>query len=588
MLGADARRSSAAAASPTSRRPNVLTLAPEGEERSGNPWHIKRVPRRGVPRAVRAPLRLASSCSGCSTRASCAPTRSRSSAWAGTRSTPRCGSRSRSTTASRPRSRCATSRCASARPRPRAGLPRGAAAVSGRLSIVLHTHMPYVEGFGTWPFGEEWLWEAMATSYLPLLDVLDAHPGRVTLSLTPVLCDQLEAGGRRSSASSPSCARSGPRRTGATSRRPRTRAGARARALGGAVRARRPSASRRAAATSSARSRPHVSWTSSATHAVLPLLATDAGVRLQLGAGIASHRERFGALGRRLLAAGVRARAVARPAARGGRRARRLRRPHRRARLGSPAQLQPLRSAAGPLLVPIDRALMDLVWHDSGYPSHGAYRDTRTTPSTATRRGRSTARPTTRRAAPSRSARTRATSPRRRRGGWRAAGSRSARSTPSCSGTSGTRGSTGWRRRSRRASGGRRAGAARRRAGRRRRRAGPAPSCPPRAGASRATSRPGARPPAARARVARSARGAARARRRRPSGAARAARAAGAAGLRLGVRRHARDRRRLPARARRRPPPPRSSAALAEPAGSLRSCATLRHLLDLSNLRLQG
>ena len=55
--------------------------------------------------------------------------------------------------------------------------------------------MPYVEGFGTWPFGEEWLWEAIATSYLPLLDVLEEHPGRVTLSLTPVLCDQLEAPG---------------------------------------------------------------------------------------------------------------------------------------------------------------------------------------------------------------------------------------------------------------------------------------------------------------------------------------------------------------------------------------------------------
>jgi len=64
-----------------------------------------------------------------------------------------------------------------------------------RFSIVLHTHMPYVEGFGTWPFGEEWLWEAIATSYLPLLDVLDAHPGQVTLSLTPVLADQLEAPG---------------------------------------------------------------------------------------------------------------------------------------------------------------------------------------------------------------------------------------------------------------------------------------------------------------------------------------------------------------------------------------------------------
>ena len=65
----------------------------------------------------------------------------------------------------------------------------------GALAIVLHTHMPYVEGFGTWPFGEEWLWEAIATSYLPLLDVLDRHPGQVTLSVTPVLADQLEAPG---------------------------------------------------------------------------------------------------------------------------------------------------------------------------------------------------------------------------------------------------------------------------------------------------------------------------------------------------------------------------------------------------------
>src|SRR6202522_3127056 len=63
----------------------------------------------------------------------------------------------------------------------------------GKLALVLHTHMPYVEGFGTWPFGEEWLWEAVATSYLPLLDVLGKAP--LTLSLTPVLCDQLEAPG---------------------------------------------------------------------------------------------------------------------------------------------------------------------------------------------------------------------------------------------------------------------------------------------------------------------------------------------------------------------------------------------------------
>src|SRR5438309_10910763 len=70
---------------------------------------------------------------------------------------------------------------------------RAAMKPRGELALVLHTHMPYVEGFGTWPFGEEWLWEAVATSYLPLLDVLGRAP--ITLSLTPVLCDQLEAPG---------------------------------------------------------------------------------------------------------------------------------------------------------------------------------------------------------------------------------------------------------------------------------------------------------------------------------------------------------------------------------------------------------
>src|SRR5580704_13580022 len=63
---------------------------------------------------------------------------------------------------------------------------------AGELAIVLHTHMPYVEGFGTWPFGEEWLWEAIASSYLPLLELL-GRGAPLTLSLTPVLCDQLEA-----------------------------------------------------------------------------------------------------------------------------------------------------------------------------------------------------------------------------------------------------------------------------------------------------------------------------------------------------------------------------------------------------------
>ena len=62
---------------------------------------------------------------------------------------------------------------------------------SGSLCLLLHSHMPYVEGFGTWPFGEEWLFEAAASSYVPLFEVLEEAP--VTLTVTPVLADQLEA-----------------------------------------------------------------------------------------------------------------------------------------------------------------------------------------------------------------------------------------------------------------------------------------------------------------------------------------------------------------------------------------------------------
>ena len=56
----------------------------------------------------------------------------------------------------------------------RARLPGGLPCLStreqvGDLAIVLHSHMPYVEGFGTYPFGEEWLFDAVARSYLPVL-----------------------------------------------------------------------------------------------------------------------------------------------------------------------------------------------------------------------------------------------------------------------------------------------------------------------------------------------------------------------------------------------------------------------------------
>jgi 1,4-alpha-glucan branching enzyme len=51
--------------------------------------------------------------------------------------------------------------------------------------------MPYVEGFGTYPFGEEWLFDAVSRSHLPVLE----KARDLTVSITPVLADQLEDSG---------------------------------------------------------------------------------------------------------------------------------------------------------------------------------------------------------------------------------------------------------------------------------------------------------------------------------------------------------------------------------------------------------
>jgi 1,4-alpha-glucan branching enzyme len=266
--------------------------------------------------------------------------------------------------------------------------PRGAARAGNRvdggaLAIVLHTHMPYVEGFGTWPFGEEWLWEAIAGSYLPLLELLETG-APLTLSLTPVLCDQLEASGLRK------------RFIGfieQVRRHTHEEDAAGLRASGHEQLAREVERSwgdyERALRAFPAGDRtlldalaPHAQWTSSATHAVLPLLATDEGVRLQAQAGIDSHRARFGtdtlkgagwrggfwlpecAHVRRLEAlladAGAHATCIELT---------------RRFGLGASEHLRPLVGDAGLVLVPIDRATMDLVWSDRGYPADGVYRD---------------------------------------------------------------------------------------------------------------------------------------------------------------------------------------------------------------------
>jgi 1,4-alpha-glucan branching enzyme len=253
----------------------------------------------------------------------------------------------------------------------------------GALCLVLHSHMPYVEGFGTWPFGEEWLWEAVASVYLPLLDVLADTEAAVTIGLTPVLGDQLEA------LAGPAGDRLEAYLRGTRQRVHRDDAD-------GLDRAGEPesAAEVRIAALEYARAADTVEacagellpsfahmqavelWTSAATHAVLPLLASDAGLALQVETGAVSHRRRFGAwdggfwlpecayapgLEHALAAHGVRAFCVDQTASLG---------------LGAAEHLEPVLTPAGVVAVPIDWQTVELVWTDrSGYPADPRYRD---------------------------------------------------------------------------------------------------------------------------------------------------------------------------------------------------------------------
>jgi len=43
----------------------------------------------------------------------------------------------------------------------------------GSFCLVLHGHLPYVLRHGIWPHGEDWLYEATAETYLPILSTID-------------------------------------------------------------------------------------------------------------------------------------------------------------------------------------------------------------------------------------------------------------------------------------------------------------------------------------------------------------------------------------------------------------------------------
>jgi len=241
---------------------------------------------------------------------------------------------------------------------------------AGDLAIVLHSHMPYVEGFGTYPFGEEWLFDAVIRSYLPVLEFAE----RLTMTVTPVLADQLEdAGAARRLREFLLEWRVG----AAEADLPEVPAECRPAVEGELARYRHalelldaaggdPLAPFQRAATEG-----RVALAASAaTHAVLPLLATRAGLRLQLDAGIRSHRRRFGweggmwlpecayvpGLEWRLAETGVDWFCTDQSA-------------HE-----EPLQaLAPVRTEAGPVALPIDWEAIGWLWSLDGYPSDPAH-----------------------------------------------------------------------------------------------------------------------------------------------------------------------------------------------------------------------
>lgn len=246
--------------------------------------------------------------------------------------------------------------------------------------------MPYVEGYDTWPFGEEWLFEAIATAYLPLLRLAEdwAEQDRenvLTLSVTPVLADQLAL---------PDVAQRCLRFLREV--RPETHR------LDAAHYSERGEPELAASIERSAAEYRHAAdlfeeregdllgalarlrgrgtlelWTSAATHAVLPLLATEQGARLQVATGVDSHRRRFGDWsGGFWLPECAYAAGAERVPAQAGARCFCV---EQSAAIEPLDALEPILTPAGALACPLDWPTVELVWGARGYPAGGPYRD---------------------------------------------------------------------------------------------------------------------------------------------------------------------------------------------------------------------
>jgi 1,4-alpha-glucan branching enzyme len=240
----------------------------------------------------------------------------------------------------------------------------------GDLAIVLHSHMPYVEGFGTYPFGEEWLFDAVGRSHLPVLE----HAHDLTMTVTPVLADQLEAPGvaermevflrRYRLEAAERDAREAPPelRPAAIAEVERyERVLERLKALAGDV----LEAFRTAAAEQNV-----ALLASAASHAVLPMIATVPGRRLQIDAGLRSHERRFGpTTGFWLPECAYRPGIEPLLAERGLR----FFCTDQSAHEDELAALAPARARAGLVAFALDWSAVELVWSERGFPSDPAY-----------------------------------------------------------------------------------------------------------------------------------------------------------------------------------------------------------------------
>lgn len=68
--------------------------------------------------------------------------------------------------------------------------------MNGVFALNLHAHIPYCRKSGVWPAGEEWLFEAMNETYIPLLSIFrqfqrEGLKPRVMIDVVPVLAEQL-------------------------------------------------------------------------------------------------------------------------------------------------------------------------------------------------------------------------------------------------------------------------------------------------------------------------------------------------------------------------------------------------------------